>query len=387
MKPKILLITSWYPNKDSPLNGIFVQEQATFLSTIYDVCILYIHVNSWKLLIKNGFNVHQNSQIEDHDNIKVIREFAFRLPRNFLLYHLYLHAAKRGFDKILNIWGKPDIIHAHVLLPGGWGASEIAKEYNIPVVMTEHSGTFSEEFAKIYLHPLGVIALKKMDNVIAVSPSLEQTIISYHSAINTTVIGNVIDTNFFTCSQRKEDNYKKKFLTISLLTKIKGVDFLLEAAHALLQQGYQSFELIIGGDGVERASLENKALKLDLSKQSRFLGLLSRSEVRYWMQQCDVFVMPSLLETFCIVIAEAMACGKPVISTYCGGPEFIVLPETGILVEPGNSISLAEAMEKFILEEIQYDADYIRQTIIDRFSPNAFIKNINAVYEPLLGKK
>jgi glycosyltransferase involved in cell wall biosynthesis len=99
------------------------------------------------------------------------------------------------------------------------------------------------------------------------------------------------------------------------------------------------------------------------------------------MQACDVFVLSSLRETFGIVVGEAMGCGKPVIATRCGGPEFTVNEQTGVLVEAGSPESLATAMEEFISGQVAFDPETVRASVVNRFSPEAFVRNITGVYE------
>jgi glycosyltransferase involved in cell wall biosynthesis len=109
--------------------------------------------------------------------------------------------------------------------------------------------------------------------------------------------------------------------------------------------------------------------------------MLDPPGVRHWMRQCDVFVLPSLQETFGIVLGEAMSCGRPVIATRCGGPEFVVTPETGILVDAADPAALADAMQHFIQGKGKFDPEKIRQSVKDRFSTEAFLDTVTAVYE------
>jgi rhamnosyl/mannosyltransferase len=76
-------------------------------------------------------------------------------------------------------------------------------------------------------------------------------------------------------------------------------------------------KLVIVGEGQLRKELEQKARSLGLEQQIVFLGKLSREELKYCYQVCDVFVLPSVerSEAFGIAQLEAMAYGKPVVDT------------------------------------------------------------------------
>jgi glycosyltransferase involved in cell wall biosynthesis len=167
------------------------------------------------------------------------------------------------------------------------------------------------------------------------------------------------------------------------LLKKKGFIYLLEAAQLLNQRGRISFEVMIGGDGPERNRLKRYVEVLGLSDQCYFLGPMRRSQVRDQMQRCDVFVLPSLQETFGVVLVEAMACGKPVIATRCGGPEFVLTEDTGFLVEVGDTKALAAVMERFITRAVRFNPASIRQSICERFGENTFLEIISDIYKGL----
>src|SRR4030095_8944821 len=175
----------------------------------------------------------------------------------------------------------------------------------------------------------------------------------------------------------------KTFFVAARLAEQKGLSHLIEEGHLLAKQGMNSFELEIGGDAPDREKLEQLTRTLGVANRCRFLGALNREQVKKKMQNCDVFVLSSLHETFGVVVGEAMACGKPVISTRCGGPEFIVTEDTGVLVDVGNAPALADAMEDFISESRRFDPETVRSSVVNRFSPEMFVKNVSAIYEQL----
>ncbi len=387
MKRKILIVATWYPSTASPVSGIFIHDQAIALSREYEVAVLSPHLIGWREMLQGKLG--GKPQWEQHNELVVCRERAIsplpRAPR--LAYWRYLAATKRGFNKLLAQWGKPDLIHAHVVLPGGWAAARLGKRHSIPVVLHEHSSPFAMHLTGALQRRRVEETLSQVDRVIAVSPALAQQIEQFYNKIEIGVIGNLIKTDFFVLTQNNAPKAKTHFLSIALLSEQKGLRYLLQAAQLLVQRGATSFDITIGGDGPARAQLERMVRDLGLADRCRFLGLLTPIEVRDRIQQSDVMVMPSLHETFCIVLGEAMACGKPVIATRCGGPEFVVTPETGVLVEVANPEALANAMGDFISNKIKFDSLRVRQSVVERFGEKAFLSQISAVYEQIWSKK
>jgi glycosyltransferase involved in cell wall biosynthesis len=383
---KILILASWYPSKASEVSGIFIQDQAKVLSQAYDVFVLVVNLFGWRDVLKGGF-LHRPSA-ERHFGITVYRQPVFVPPKTF--FHLWtwlcVHSAKRIFSRILSDWGKPDIIHAHVVLPNGWIAVRLGIQYSIPVVLTEHSGPFSVHLESGAQRRSVRAILSQVNKLIAVSPALAHEIRRFHGNVSIDIVGNVVRTDFFRpnghVSHRKPRPITR-FLSVALLSKNKGMHYLLEAMKLLVRRGVKAFELYIGGEGPVRLELESLARELGLTGRCYFVGMLSRSEMKQRMQNTDVFVLPSLGETFGVVLAEAMACGKPVIATRCGGPEFVVTPETGVLVDVANPVALADAMERFISGVSAFDSSTIRHSVVKRFGEEAFLRNMTSIYDEL----
>ncbi len=383
MRRKVLILPSWYPNEASNVSGIFIQDQVQEIAKKYDVVVLLLQGVLCQDLLRR--RLVPKSQIEQRGGVTVYSERTLaRLPSRFkLVYDSHYRVARQGFEKLLRAWGKPDLIHAHVVLPGGWAASKLGREYGIPVVLTEHSGPFSVHLRSECQRRLVRQTLTQVNRTIAVSPAMARQILAFQNGLKIEVVGNIVRTDFFIPAEdrKKCSSPVTRVLSVGLLTQDKGMIYLLEAAHLLVLRGVTSFELFIGGDGPERSKLEEQMRSCNLSNRCFFLGLLSRSQVRDWMQQCDVFVLPSLHETFGMVVGEAMACGKPVIATRCGGPEFILTPETGLLVDVANSIALSNAMDEVISGRATFDPTAIRQSVCKRFGEQAFLQNISAIYE------
>jgi glycosyltransferase involved in cell wall biosynthesis len=386
MKRKILIIPSWYPNDADPISGIFIQEQAIALSKQYDVTVLIPGMASWRNVV--NAKAGDRSRKETQAGLTVYREFARPLiphgPES-TDYATFARAAENGFNKIVKEWGTPDLIHAHVVLPAAWSALKVAKRYGIPIVLTEHSSPFSMHLGTELSRKLVRETLTGVDRRIAISPALAKQLLDFEPGLQIEVIGESVKTDFFVPANgtARRNGNSKSFFVAARLAEQKGLDHLIKAVHLLKEKGMNSFELVIGGDGPDREKLETLATKLGVAERCRFLGGLNREQVRQQMQNCDVFVLSSLHETFGVVVGEAMACGKPVISTRCGGPEFIVNEETGILVDVANAQALADAMSEFIAGRAHFDPQTVRTSVVDRFSPEMFVKNASAVYEQL----
>src|SRR4030042_3125140 len=117
MKRKVLVLPSSYPAESSWVTGIFVQNQVEVLSGTYDVVVLFPRLPRWRELARG--KDRPKTQVEHRNGVKIFREEMILPPRLFRLRtYFYNRLARRGFKKVCMTWGKPHIIHAHVVLPG-----------------------------------------------------------------------------------------------------------------------------------------------------------------------------------------------------------------------------------------------------------------------------
>jgi glycosyltransferase involved in cell wall biosynthesis len=384
VKKKVLFVPSWYPSQADPISGVFIEEQAVALSKECDVAVLIPQMGAWRNVFKS--NGTDKSVSKRQSGLPVYEEFARPLiphgPER-IDFQTFERAAQNGLKRVLSEWGTPDIIHAHVVLPAGWAVLSASRKRGIPVVLTEHSSPFSMHLGTEMRRRLVRETLAGVDQVVAISPALAIQLLEFQPGLQIEVIGESVRTDFFVPADvvERSNTTKKRFFIAARLAEQKGLEHLIKAVHLLVKKGLHSFEVVIGGDGPDREKLEKLVRTLGVEGQCRFLGALSREQVRENMQNCDVFVLSSLHETFGVVVGEAMACGKPVISTRCGGPEFIVNDQNGVLVDVGNAQALADAMENFISDRVSYDPRTVRASVVDRFGPDAFVRNISRVYE------
>jgi glycosyltransferase involved in cell wall biosynthesis len=133
------------------------------------------------------------------------------------------------------------------------------------------------------------------------------------------------------------------------LTPIKGHGDLLEAAARLVARGI-SFELWLAGEGPERAAIERRIGEQGLGERVRLLGTVPHTELLgiYRDRRADCVVLPSLHEGLSVALVEAMAYGVPVIATGVGGVPELLENGAGVLVPPGDSDALTEALARVL---------------------------------------
>ena len=142
-------------------------------------------------------------------------------------------------------------------------------------------------------------------------------------------------------------------------------------ALAILRDQHPTARLSIIGDGPDRALLEQLCSGLDLTARVEFLGRLANSKVLDHMARAGAVIINSNVETFSVVTGEALAQGKPVIATRCGGPAAFVNAHNGLLIPVGDDQALANAMDQLIRSWADVEPVTIRASVHDRFSPQA----------------
>jgi glycosyltransferase involved in cell wall biosynthesis len=154
------------------------------------------------------------------------------------------------------------------------------------------------------------------------------------------VIPNGYDDSVFTLA---EDERDLGLLFVGNLVPTKNVAMLLRAFARVRRT--VNLPLTIVGDGFLRSSLTELAATLGILDIVHFLGVQSRGEVADLMARAHALVLPSLSESWGVVVAESLARGTPVVASRVGGvPEIVESGEGGILVTPGDEDALASAL-------------------------------------------
>ena len=396
----VLIIPGEELNESNQYSSVFELHQALALQkqNIHDGFIsialkgnLYNSIKDIFLFKKNAIANFKNLQKKSTISFQTIEGFnvveatnSYKLPGFFRMrYYEQVQSGLKAYNKYVKKFGSPNIIHAHSrFLTGGLIAKAIKEKYNIQYVLTEHSSFY----ARTRVSQNEILLIKEVINnanhFFTVSPQLGNLITSLVKPLNKNFnyLPNVIDPSFEGVQIIQQDiNSPFTFLNIASLDENKAQANIIQA-FAKKFKNNPSFQLQIAGSGHLENYLKELVNELGIQQQVQFLGQLNRTQVKATLQAADVFVLPSLYETFGVVLIEALACGKPVIATKCGGPENIVTSINGILVEVGNIDALSNAMLTITETYDKYNPLEIQQNCIANFGSVAFAKNILPFY-------
>ncbi len=373
---KILLLTHSYPDKINSWRGSFIKEQAEALSMNHNVIVVYFSIDYEHFA---PFSPYSFSKIQTGN----LTEYTVTIKKFFPVVNQvnYLLKTYRFIDKEILQYEKPDLINSHLSYPAGFLGTIIQKKKKIPNFITEHSRIAS--YFRSWFHKRCVIyALRNTSCIIPVSISLKTEILGFSNRpLN--VIYNIVDTRQFHFNPSKVLNILNIGFLGGLGNNNKGLDILLAAVYLLKNK---NVILHIGGKGSLSDAYKAMSRKLGIDGLCKFYGEIPRTDISDFYSKLDLFVLPSRYETFGIVLIEAMASGLPVIATKCGGPQEIVSPETGMLIEKNNSEELAEAISTISKNLYQYNKVVIRSYAEEKFGQSAFIERITSLYQDVLKK-
>jgi glycosyltransferase involved in cell wall biosynthesis len=160
---------------------------------------------------------------------------------------------------------------------------------------------------------------------------------------------------------------------------------LLQAAQLLFKRGVH-LELVLAGDGEMRGDIEALIREYGLGEGVRITGWISGEQVLRELQAARALVLPSFAEGLPVVIMEAMALGRPVVSTFVAGiPELVQAGENGWLVPAGDVEALADAMQACLQSSTErLDAMGLngRQRVLQRHDVNVEAAKLAGWFQP-----
>lgn len=383
LKDKTLLIlTPSYPNEDeSFIAETFVKYQVAELKQYFKKVIVVAPV------LRSFGYLKKDKLCKDYtyDNVEIYFPRSIYVPIVWLsriLIDNRLQAVERCIEEHHLHF---DLIHAHFTWPSGYIGVRLKEKYGKPVITTIHENGdwFDQEVGMN--HPLINTAWSGADALIRVNRKDVPVLKHYNEQVYSIPNGfspafHPVDAAIAREQLGLPGDVKIVF-TLGNLVQRKGFNYLIDAMEQIYNQRNDVL-CFIGGAGPESGSLQGQIDRLHLGEKVRLLGSVPSAVLPLWMNACDLFVLPSLSESFGVVQIEALACGKPVVSARNRGSEEVVTSdEYGLLVEPADTEDLAEKIL------VALDREWDREAILayaERYTWGNIVEEIQDVYNQIL---
>jgi teichuronic acid biosynthesis glycosyltransferase TuaC len=351
---RLLTFTTLYPDRERPNHGIFVENRLRHLiatggatSTVLAPVPYFPsgaeRFGDWGRLARipgreerHGIDIH-------HPRYPVIPRIGMAVAP-LLLYQ----ASRRALARLVAAGLAFDLIDAHYVYPDGIAAVWLGRHFGKPVVITARGSDLTE--LPDYRVPRWFIrhAIARADGLIGVSAPLRDRLIALGAdPAGTVTLRNGVDTAVFRPVDRHGARAalgltRSTLISVGSLIERKGHHRTIEAMRDLPE-----FELLIVGEGPERAALEAQIARLGLGARVRLLGPRPHAELPQLYGAADAMVLASSREGWANVLLESMACGTPVVaSNIPGNPEVVQEPAAGLVIEANTPAGIATGVRR-----------------------------------------
>lgn len=297
-----------------------------------------------------------------------------------------------------------DLVHLHLFPEEEFFFSVLSKLAGAKIVVTVHDEFWkrTDRIKKRFLQNrfFRFITSRFKDNEVHISHGMltsqerfdgqkHGTVKVVHNGINLKSFDAVLESGQTAhCWLHMQDRFK--ICIVANLIKIKkGYEYLLPAISLVVKEIPEVVLVSVGRD-VDGFLHTLKAQAADLGIEHHVIFLGKRRDAAKIINGCDLFVLPSKIEGFGIVLLEAMALKKPVVASNTGGiPEIVSNGKTGLLVEPGNPISIANAIADLYRDrkKAMVFGENGRRTVEESFTIQKTVGAYEDIYLNLLGRE
>ena len=292
--------------------------------------------------------------------------------------------------------GKYDILHVHHPDPMAFLALYLVRPSAKVIIHWQSDIVRQELMLKLFL-PLQNWVLRRADRIIVASDAYAQHspyLAAYLDKVE--VIPNGISDEKLQANEEKvetiRERYKEKKIVLAFgrLVAYKGFRHLIDAAKFL----GDDYQILIGGGGPEAEMLQEKIDTLKLGNKVQLLGHIAEEEKYDYFQAASIFCLPSVTkaEAFGIVLLEAMAFGKPIVSSKIESSGMVWVNQdqvTGLQVPPGSPVELAKAIKKITNDPELYQtfSQNGRERYLELFTQEKMLDSLQTLYTKLLDTK
>jgi glycosyltransferase involved in cell wall biosynthesis len=349
----ILTTTTLFPNDAKPNHGIFVATRLAKLCETNQVSADVLAPVPW---LPRGLRYGDAGRLDRVPLQTRHGPFDVRHPRYLVIpkigmtitpYTLYLTMYK-AMRRLFSEGRRYDLIDAHYFYPDGIAAVRLARAFGIPVVVTARGTDIN--LIPQYAAPRRMIlnAANHADGIVTVCQALKDRMVELGvPADRITVLRNGVDLERFNpggreAARRKLDFRRRTIASVGWLIPRKGHHHVIKALPML-----PGVDLVIVGEGPERAALERLATTIGVSDRVRFMGSLDHARLAEVYRAVDALVLASAREGWANVLLEAMASGTPVVaSSVWGTPEVVASPDAGVLMRGLTGEAVAEGVKR-----------------------------------------
>lgn len=383
-KLNILFLASWYPNNLLPKNGNFIQQHAFAVAHHCNVAALHIIANNQT----EDFILEEKTVNGVLEVIIYYKKIDSNIP---ILSHLkklnVRHQAHLlGYNRIVEKIGKIDVTHLNVVFPAGNFALYLKKKHHIPFIITEHWTALQKSFVAALPFLVKKMATKAFNQAAVICPvseDLVNAIKCISSNTNYEVVPNVVNTSIF---NYHEKSLTKKILHVSnLKNEHKNITGIIDTIKELSKIRDDFFISIIGDGDYEY--FIRYAEKMELPKHLYNIeGAKSYQEIAKLMQTHDLFLLYSNYENLPCVIAEALVCGLPVLTSNVGGTAEMVDKSNGIVIPAANNKVLLNELNTLLDNLAHYDKTAIAENAAKKYSYESVGNQFLEIYKRILIK-
>jgi glycosyltransferase involved in cell wall biosynthesis len=241
---------------------------------------------------------------------------------------------------------RPDVLHAF-LFHSYVAAAPAARLARVPILVAGRRGLADGKAGRPMLRAVERVATHLTDLLVANAQAVADDARRAEKVRRDKVVvvrNGLPDSAFASCPPADLRSTRPVLLCVASLRTYKGHRYLLDAVARLKARGLPC-TLALAGDGPERSTLEDQAVRLGIDV--RFLGI--RADVDRLLARADVAVLPSLEEGMSNAVMEAMAAGRPIVATDVGGTREL-LQGRGVLVPPAEPEALADGIEQVLTD-------------------------------------
>ena len=341
----LVIISDYLPKVNNPISGNFVTYQARALRKHFEnVTIINLYpyrLSSQHPLKVDGINIVSTSVIN-------IPQIGGGLNINKLIYKFNLWSYSRKLNKIMknlkmNKLECRVLIHGHRMAGPSTRLLDYYFKNNKPILTIHGEDVFLNNYPKVYSDDYN----KNIKKIVTVGRS----VFTHLDSLGIDVSKVKVVHNGFKKFKFDDKEIVKlesfKLISVCNLNVNKRVDLVIEMMSKLDSKKNWKYEII--GSGPELLKLKSIVLKLGLEEKVSFLGRLSHIETHKHLNNADVFILPSILESFGIVYLEAMSYGVVPIGCYGTGAEEIIEHElNGLLVKKNDLDGLFKQCERLM---------------------------------------